>query len=173
MNRKLFHLFFFLFAALLFSQKALAQTKPIGIFDGQDDIGKVKHTGSGSYDSKLQEYNLSGSGTNIWATHDEFHFIWKRMKGDFILRANIAFIGKGVEEHRKIGWMVRTSLDTNSKHVSAVVHGAGLTSLQYRRVTGSITEEKKFDLTSADVVQLERKGNTYIMSVARKGDLFV
>ena len=36
------------------------------------------------------------------------------MKGDFILRTNIAFIGKGVEEHRKIGWMVRSSLDTNS-----------------------------------------------------------
>src|ERR1700688_688724 len=122
MNRTLFYLFFFLCAAFLFNPKAFSQTNPIGIFEGQNDIGKVKHTGSGSYDSKLQEYHVSGSGTNIWATHDEFHFVWKKMKGDFILRTNAAFIGIGVEEHPKIGWMVRWALDTDSKHISAVVH---------------------------------------------------
>jgi len=78
-----------------------------------------------------------------------------------------------VEEHRKIGWMVRSTLDSNSKHVSAVVHGAGLTSLQFRKTRGGVTDEKKFELTAADIIQLERKGNTYTMSVARKGDLFV
>src|ERR1700759_4846947 len=108
MNKKISHLFFLMFAALLFNQKVAAQGNPIGIFDGQDDIGKVKHAGTGTYDSKLQEYRVSGSGTNIWAMHDEFHFVWKKMKGDFILRTNAAFIGKGVEEHRKVGWMVRS-----------------------------------------------------------------
>ena len=172
MKQKVFYIFF-LISAVVFNQKASAQNTPVGIFDGQTDVGRVKHDGTGTYDSKSQEYHLSGSGTNIWTTHDEFHFVWKRMKGDFILRTNAAFIGKGVEEHRKIGLMIRTSLDSNSKHVNAVVHGAGLTSLQYRKTTGGTTEEKKFELTSADVIQLERKGNTYIMSVARKGDLFV
>jgi len=173
MSKKISHLFFVFCAVVLFNQKSLAQAKPVGIFDGQDDIGKVKTAGTGVYNSKMQQYHVSGSGTNIWAAHDEFHFVWKKMKGDFILRTNAAFIGKGVEEHRKIGWMVRSSLDTNSKHISAVVHGAGLTSLQFRRTTGGVTEEKKFEMTSADVIQLERKGNTYTMSVARKGDLFV
>ena len=157
----------------MFHQKVSAQDNPVGIFDGQNDIGRVKHPGSGAYNAKSQEYSLSGSGSNVWANHDEFHFVWKKMKGDFILRTNAAFIGKGVEEHRKFGWMVRSSLDTGSKHVSAVVHGAGLTSLQFRKTTGGITEEKKFDMTSADIIQLERKGSTYTMSVARNGDLFV
>jgi TolB protein len=173
MSKKKIYLCFFICAAILFNQKIMAQTSPVGIFDGQGDVGKVKHKGSGSYDSKSQDYSISGSGTNIWATHDEFHFVWKRMKGDFILRTNAAFIGKGVEEHRKIGLMVRTSLDSNSKHVNAVVHGAGLTSLQYRKTVGGITEEKKSSLTSADIIQLERKGNTYTMSVARKGETFI
>ena len=173
MDKKLIYLFFFICGFFFYAPRIFAQAASPGIFDGQDDIGRVKHAGSGSYESKTQEYFLSGSGTNIWAAHDEFHFVWKRMKGDFILRTNAAFFGKGVEEHRKIGWMVRTSLDTNSKHISAVVHGAGLTSLQFRKTVGGITEEKKFDLTAADVIQLERKGTTYIMSVARKGDLFV
>jgi TolB protein len=174
MRKKVFRLFFLLCAAILFAQKINAQTSSTGIFASQNDIGKVKNAGSCSYDSKSQEYHISGSGTNVWATHDEFHFVWRIMKGDFILRANAAFIGKGVEEHRKVGWMVRSSLDTGSEHISAVMHGSGLTSLQYRKTTGGVTEEKKFDLTSADeVIQLERKGSTYTMSVAHKGDMFV
>jgi TolB protein len=152
---------------------AKAQTGPIGIFDNQNDIGPVKHPGSGTYDSKMQQYHLQGAGTNIWGTHDEFHYLWKKMKGDFILRADISFVGKGVEEHRKIGWMVRKSLDTKSQHVSAVVHGSGLTSLQFRRTTSGQTEEKKFTIAGADVVQLERKDGRYTMSVAHKGETFV
>ena len=172
MSNKMSHLFFCVCAILLGFQTASAQTS-VGIFDDQADIGHVKHAGTGIYDSKLQDYHLSGSGANIWAKHDEFHFAWRKMKGDFILRCDAAFIGKGVEEHRKIGWMVRSTLDTGSKHISAVVHGAGLTSLQFRRATDSVMEEKKFDITSPDVIQLERKGNTYTMSVAHKGELFV
>jgi len=172
MSKKISHLFFCACFALLFFQKAAAQT-PVGIFDGQNDIGRVKTAGTGTYDDKMQTYQISGSGTNIWATHDEFHFVWKKMTGDFILRCDAEFIGKGVEEHRKIGWMVRSSLDTGSKHISAVVHGAGLTSLQFRRAAGGAMEEKKFDILGPDVIQLERKGNVYAMSVAHKGELFV
>lgn len=143
-----------------------------GIFDGQTDVGKVKHPGSCVYKDAIQQYTIKGSGANIWGTHDEFHFVWKRMKGNFILRANGAFIGKGVEAHRKWGWMVRSSLDTASAHVNAVVHGDGLTSLQYRINTGAATEEIKSMVTHADVVQIERKGNTCTMSVAQNGQTF-
>jgi WD40 repeat protein len=95
------------------------------------------------------------------------------MKGDFILAAKSRFIGRGVEGHRKVGWMARSSLDPGSTHVSAVVHGDGLTSLQFRRAKGARTEEVKSSLTAADMIQLERKGKTYIMSVARSGEPFV
>ena len=152
---------------------AKAQGNQPGIFDEQADIGPVKHPGSASYDPTQQRYTISGSGTNVWTSHDEFHFVWKKMKGDFILRTNAAFIGKGVEAHRKIGWMIRTSLDTNSKHVSAVVHGDGLTSLQYRRAASGATEEMRSTITHADVIQLERRGGVYTMSVAHKGETFV
>jgi hypothetical protein len=163
----------FLVILLLFSLRSSAQDTPVGIFDGQSDVGHVKHAGTGVYHPESQTYDLSGSGTNIWTTHDEFRFVWKKMKGDFILRANVAFIGKGVEEHRKIGLMVRSSLDSNAKHINAVVHGSGLTSLQFRKTVGGVTEEIKSALTSADVIQLEKHGNTYTMSVARNGETFV
>lgn len=158
------------FCLILFNVNTHAQ---VGIFDSQSDVGPVKHSGTASFNAKTQRYTLTGSGANIWGTHDEFHFVWKKMKGDFILRANVAFIGKGVEDHRKIGWMVRSSLDTNSKHINAVLHGDGLTSLQFRKSVSGITEEKKSTLTHAGVIQLERKGHTYIMSVAHRGETFV
>lgn len=158
------------FSLTLFVANAYAQ---VGIFDNQSDIGPVKHPGTALFDATTQRYTLTGSGANVWGTHDEFHFVWKKMTGDFILRANVAFIGKGAEAHRKIGWMVRSSLDTNSKQINAVVHGDGLTSLQFRKTVSGITEEMKSTLTHADVIQLERRGNSYTMSVAHKGETFV
>jgi len=147
--------------------------KSLGLFDGQSDVGKVNQPGSVVYDDDKEEYTVAGSGTNMWTDHDEFHFLWKRMKGNFILTARAAFIGKGVEAHRKIGWIIRPGLEADSAQVSAVVHGDGLTSLQFRRTRGTATEEIKSNGTAPDVVQLERKGNTYVMAVARLGEPFV
>ena len=152
---------------------SFSQPKATGVFDSESDVGKVNKPGSARYDAEKDEYTIEGSGANIWANHDDFHFAWKRMKGDFILTARARFIGKGVEAHRKIGWMARSSLDSDSPHVSAVVHGDGLTSLQFRRTKGAATEEVKSSLIAADVIQLERKGITFIMSVARFGEPFV
>ena len=145
----------------------------VGAFDSQTDVGRVRHTGSATYDSQRQEYTIAGSGQNMWGDHDDFHFVWKRMTGNFILSTRARFLGKGVEEHRKIGWTIRPSLETNSPHVSAALHGDGLVSLQYRRAAGGTTEEEKLldSLPNADaVIQLERRDGVYIMSVARFGD---
>ena len=142
------------------------------MFEKHGDIGAVRKPGSITYNSNKQEYVIEGSGTNMWGGQDEFHFVWKRMKGNFILTTKAQFIGKGVEDHRKIGWTVRSSLDSDSPHVNAAVHGDGLTSLQFRRTKAGATEELKSQLKGADVIELERKGNTYRMSVARFGEDF-
>ncbi|HEX9423810.1 MAG TPA: hypothetical protein VF899_11240 [Pyrinomonadaceae bacterium] len=158
---------------LMFSTISSHSQQPaLGIFDSQADVGQVKHPGSVTYDASRQEYTVTGSGTNMWLGTDEFHLVWKRLKGNFILSTRAQFIGKGVEPHRKIGWIVRSSLESKSPHVTAVVHGDGLTSLQFRRTNGADTEEKISTVKAADVLQLERKGNTYTMSVARFGDAF-
>jgi len=172
MRSKKFRLLFLVLLAFISFKKASAQNA-VGIFDGQTDVGNIKLPGNAVYNDAEQQYKITGSGANIWFNHDAFHFVWKRIKGDFILTTRAAFLGKGVEMHRKMGWMVRTSLDSTSKHINAVVHGDGLTSLQFRRTVGNNTEEIKAKITAADIIQLERKGNKYIMSVARDGDTFV
>jgi hypothetical protein len=138
----------FIFIVSFVFARLHAQQYPLGIFDAQTEVGNAQ-AGNVTYDAKMQQYTIQGSGANIWAKHDGFHFLYKKMKGDFILRTNVAFIGKGVEDHRKIGWMVRSSLDSASAHVSGVVHGDGLTSLQFRKQPGDTTAEMRTDVKSA------------------------
>ncbi|HWE40872.1 MAG TPA: hypothetical protein VG432_00070 [Gemmatimonadaceae bacterium] len=145
----------------------------VGVFDGQADVGAVRRAGTARYDRDRQAYRVAGSGANMWGDHDELHFVWKRMTGNFILSTRARFVGAGGDPHRKIGWMIRSSLDATSAHVSAVVHGDGLASLQYRRASGAMTEENKArdSMPDADaVIQLERRDGVYLMSAARFGD---
>ena len=152
---------------------AFSQQK-LGIFDGQADIGTNVKPGSGSFIPQTGQYVISGAGYNIWFDHDEFHYVYKKIKGDFILYTKAEFVGwNGVEEHRKVGWMVRKSLDGNSAQINAVEHGDGLTSLQYRKTAGATTEEIKSTINHANIIQLERKGKTYTMRVAKYGEPFV
>lgn len=143
-----------------------------GVFSVHADIGPVRHAGSLTYDKVRQEYRITGSGANMWFAQDEFHFTWRQIQGDFIVRAHVQFIGEGVDPHRKLGWIARSSLDSDSAHVNATVHGDGLTSLQFRRSPGANTEESQSPVKAADVIQLERKGNTFTMAVARFGEPF-
>ena len=153
------------------TQLALAQ-KSIGVFTGNADVGNPIKKGSVVYDDTEQRYVIEGAGTNMWTNHDEFQFVWQRISGDFIATARASFIGKGVEQHRKIGWIVRSSLDADAPQVSVVLHGDGLTSLQFRKSKGANVEEFRSEITGPDILQLERKGDTYTLAAAHFGDVF-
>jgi Tol biopolymer transport system component len=149
----------------------------IGALDAQSDIGTAR-SGSARFDRESQAYLVAGSGRNMWANTDAFHFVWKKMSGNFILSARAHFIGSGVEPHRKLGWTIRPSLAANAAHVTAALHGNGLASLQFRRSTGDTTAEQKspdsLGERNADaIIQLERRDGVYLMSIARFGDTLV
>jgi TolB protein len=153
----------------VFSQVA----QSIGIFDGHSDVGTHVKPGSATYITETGQYVISGAGYNVWADHDEFQYVYKKIKGDFILYTRAEFLGTWVNYHRKVGWMVRQSLDGNSPHINAVEHGDGLTSLQWRPTAGAQTQEHKLKMTHANILQLERRGNQYIMRAAIYGDTFM
>jgi TolB protein len=143
------------------------------IFRYKQDIGKPKKPGSYFYHPDDQSYLLRGSGYNIWFERDEFYFLFNRMKGDFILTANFEFIGKGANAHRKIGWMVRESADEKSSHISAVLHGDGLTVMQWRNASGAAMRDPEDELfakgSAYNIIQLERTGKKFIMRAAHTG----
>lgn len=159
-------LFFLLMLAAL-----TTQAQPgIGQFDDHSDVGQVQQPGTVQYDPVQDSYTVSGSGANVWFDHDEFHYLWKRLEGDFILHARASLVGEQGDPHCKLGWMVRSGLQADASHVSAVLHADGLTALQYRDSAGADTKEVRAEVEYADVIELERKGNTFIMRVAPFGE---
>lgn len=165
--------FLFLSIVIFLTSTEVSSQQKIGMFDGHGDVGTNVKKGSATYIPSTGQYVISGAGYNVWGDHDEFQFVWKKMKGDFILYTKAEFLGNWVDYHRKVGWMIRKTLDGKSPHVNAVVHGDGLTSLQFRRTAGAETEEIKSKLNKANIIQLERKGNTYTMRAAVYGEPFV
>src|SRR2546426_12480631 len=150
--------------------RAPAQHPSLGAFQGQTDVGQVTRRGSVTYNAGRERYTIAGSGANMWFDRDAFHFVWTRIPGNFILTARAQFDGPGVEPHRKFGWSVRSDLASGSPHVTAAVHGDGLVALQFRRTAGGATEEIRPPATAADVIQLERAGNNYVLCVTLIGE---
>jgi TolB protein len=143
---------------------------PLGVFEAHGDIGLVEKPGSVIYEPEIQTYLIEGAGANMWFDADEGHFLWKRITGDFIVSAKVQFVGTGGAPHRKIGWMARSSLAPDSAQASTVVHGDGTTALQFRKTRGGFTAEDQIGVTGPNQIQLERRGDTYIMSVAAFGE---
>lgn len=165
------HVFLILFCLGIFP---VFSQQPVGIFSNNKDIGNPQHKGSATYNTETQEYLISGSGYNIWFEKDEFHYLYSKLKGDFILTANFSFVGEGVDPHRKIGWMVRASEEKNDVHCSAVVHGDGLTVMQWRLLKGAFMRDPQDEIFAPkpayEILQLERQGKTMIMRAAHPGE---
>ena len=66
---------------------------PIGMFEGQSDIGSALLPGSASYDAGTKQYTINSAGYNVWYMRDEFRFLWKKMSGDVSLAADISVSG--------------------------------------------------------------------------------
>jgi len=154
------------------SLSAAAENHPLGLFAGQSSIGNPRLPGSAAFDAGSETYTITGAGANMWLGRDEFQMAWKKMRGDFILCARVSFPDKGVDPHRKMGWIIRTSLDEGSAYVDAAVHGDGLTCMQFRHRPGEDTGSIDSTITAPDVVQLSRRGNTVTLSAARFGEPF-
>ncbi len=139
-------------------------------YSGQD-IGNPKLKGNFLFDKELQKFTLSGAGYNLWFARDEFYFVSQEIEGDFIISANLKFLGEGVNPHRKIGLMIRNSNAENAVYMDGAVHGDGLTSLQYREKTGAETLEKALEKKEIPAfIQLERKGNEFIFRISKNNE---
>lgn len=131
------------------------------------DIGNPKLQGNFQFNDNLQQFTLAGAGYNMWFERDELYMVSQEIEGDFILSANVKFLGEGVDAHRKVGVIIRNSEDENDVYVDGVVHGDGLTSLQYREKKGDETLEKSTETKAPEFVQIERIGNEFIFRISK------
>jgi serine/threonine protein kinase len=143
-------------------------TLRVGDFDGDRDIGEVGPPGSVQFDAGLHQYNVTGSGMNIWMREDAFHFLYRKMSGDLTLKADLQFKGNIKDRIRKGVLMVRQSLEPNAPYVDVAIQGDWSTFLQYRLKPGERADSKPTKLRGS-TIWLVRRGNRFVGYVAREG----
>jgi hypothetical protein len=159
---------------------------PIGIFDGQSDVGSAVVPGSASFDVASGRYTVHSAGYNIWYNRDEFRFLWKRVSGDVSIAADVSFPNKNGYDDRKAVVIIRQSLEDDSKEVLAGLHGGAMLQFAQRPDKGSrITDmEYRFGArgrpegASPDSlvtiapkrIGLERRGDSIALYVSLEGE---
>ena len=124
------------------------------------DVGDVAAAGSASFDAAAGRYTVSGSGDDIWATADEFHFAHRPLSGDGSVTARVV---SQTDTHpgALAGVMVRESLDPGSAHALASPSPSENTSLYYRTSNGGPTTwgPRSSTVGAPQWVRLERVGD--------------
>ena len=141
----------------------------VGIFEGHSDVGTVLHPGSVEYDVSKSTYTVSGSGNNMWSTEDDFQFVWKKVSGDVTLTADISFLTKTGNEHKKAALVLRQSMDADSVYGDVALHASGLTSLQFRDEKGAVTREIQSNMSAPKRFRIAKRGDYVYMSLSAEG----
>jgi TolB protein len=162
----------FMASIVLFFSQYDTDAQSLGIFSNNSDVGSATHAGSARFIQSSNEYHITGGGANIWGQKDAFQYLWKKDSGDFSLTTRIRWIGDGKNAHRKAGWMIRQSLSPDSSYADAVVHGNGLTSLQFRKTKGGPTEEIQSPISAPAFLRIERHGDVFSLYVCEEGKVF-
>src|SRR3984957_6310156 len=88
---------------------------PLGLFQGQSDVGAALVPGSSTYNLSTGQYTIVSAGYNIWYNRDEFRYVWKKMSGDVSLAIDPSFPDTAGYNDRKAVLVIRQSLDDDSK----------------------------------------------------------
>ena len=135
------------------------------LFTADSGISEMEKKGAVEFNSAAGEYRVSGAGGDIWGASDGFHFVWKRVSGDLAVTADAQFVGVGAMSHRKAALMFRQSLEPDSPFADAVLHGDGLTALQFRPTVGAMSQNlvvvAKSDLSTPVRLRIERVGDKF------------
>ncbi len=149
---------------------------PIGIFDGQSDIGSAVVPGSASYDPAAKQYTITSAGYNIWYQRDEFRYLWKKMSGDVSLAADVTFPNAKGYGDRKAVLVIRQSLNDDSKEAMIGEHGVGMIHLAYRPDTGAQMKDMQFRFggilngVHAKRIGIEKRGDDIAIFISVQGE---
>jgi hypothetical protein len=145
-----------------------------GEFAAQSDVGLVTPRGNAQYSATSDTYTLTGAGANTWYHVDDFHYLWKKLSGDVALTAEIRFppvtYHHEPDPHRKGILMFRQTLDSGGIYADAVVHGSGVTALQYRRERGANSEDIELNIDAPQIVRIEKRGEQFTLYLSMKGE---
>jgi hypothetical protein len=159
---------------------------PIGVFQGQSDIGGAVVAGSASYDAATRQYTIHSAGYNIWYTRDEFRYLWKKMSGDVSLAADISYPDASGYGDRKAVLVIRQDLDDDSKEALVALHGAGMIHLAQRPEKDVRVKDMEYRIggrglpggaspdslvtVNARRIGIEKRGDSFALYVSLEGE---
>jgi hypothetical protein len=149
---------------------------PIGLFQGQSDIGSAVVPGSATYDASTKQYTIHSAGYNVWYTRDEFRYLWKKMSGDVSLAADATFPDPNGYNDRKALLIIRQTLDDDSKEAMVAEHGTGMIHLAQRRERGVLITDMQYRFggslakVMAKRIGLEKHGDSIAVFVSLEGE---
>jgi hypothetical protein len=149
---------------------------PIGIFDGQSDIGSAVVPGSASYDAGAKQYTITSAGYNIWYSRDEFRYLWKKMSGDVSLAADATFPDANGYGDRKAVLVIRQNLEDDSKEAMIGEHGVGMIHLAQRPEKGAMIKDMQYRFggmlakVKAKRIGIEKRGDSIAIFISLEGE---
>jgi hypothetical protein len=126
------------------------------------NIGTVSQTGSVSHSNGV--YTVTGAGSDIWGTSDNFRFVYQTLSGDGEIKARVSS-ATGPSTWSKIGVMIRESLNANSANAMMLITPTTSNgfSFQLRASTGASSSQTlggPLNAAPNNWVRLVRSGNT-------------
>ena len=158
---------------------------PIGVFEGQADVGSAVVPGSASF--KDGAYTITSAGYNVWYTRDEFRFLWKKMSGDVSLAADIAYPDAKGFFDRKAVLIIRQTLDDDSPEALVALHGDGMIHIARRPAKGARIDDMEYRIGSrgglpggaspdslvtmhAKRIGIQKSGDEFTLWVSERGE---
>jgi hypothetical protein len=139
---------------------------PIGIFQGQSDIGSALVPGGAGYDAGTGQYTINSAGYNVWYARDEFRYLWNKMSGDVSLAADIAYPNPNGYGDRKAFLVIRQDLDDDSIEAMVALHGTGMFHLAQRPQKGADIKEEYRSASPDDPAIIKAKR----LGIEKRGD---
>ncbi len=149
---------------------------PIGIFEGQSDVGAAVVPGSSSYDASTKQYTVTSAGYNVWYSRDEFRYLWKKVSGDVSLAADATFPNPTGYNDRKAMLVIRQTLEDNSKEAVTGEHGTGMIHLAWRPQRAAMMTDMQFRFggtlagVKAKRIGIEKKGDAIALFISIQGE---
>ncbi len=132
-----------------------------GILTADSDVGSPSLPGHYAFNGTT--YSVTGTGSDIWNTADQFNFASTTLAGDGILEARVTGLGN-TDPWAKGGIMFRTSNAANSQDIYMVETPAGVVQMLQRGTSGAAATEvgsTSLGAFAATWMKMVRIGNSF------------
>ncbi|HWA86258.1 MAG TPA: hypothetical protein VG710_08560 [Opitutus sp.] len=169
-----------------FHRPSQTMMEPIGVFEGQSDVGGALVPGSSACDRDTGRYTINSAGYNVWYTRDEFRYLWKKMSGDVSLAADISFPDPNGYGDRKAVLVIRQDLEDDAKEAIVALHGLGMIHLAQRPEKGVRVKDMEYRIggrgrpggkspdslvpVMARRIGIEKRGDEFALFVSLEGE---